>query len=39
MISGYCGQKMFQECQRTPEGREIRLCFYWGEENEILFFN
>ena len=29
---------MFQECQRTPEAREIRLCPYWGVENEILLF-
>ena len=38
MISGYCDQTLFQECQRTPETREIRLCPYWGVENEFLLF-
>ena len=38
MISDYCGQKLSEECQCTPEAREIPLCPFWGVEIEILLF-
>ena len=38
MVSDYCGQKLSQECQCTPEARNVLICPYWGVENGILLF-